>query len=117
MSGTLRVTRYASQETRMAPHWVWLAFITITGANVGSFLNVVVYRLPAGLSLVTPPSRCPHCEHQLSMWRMENVPIFGWLWLRGKCRKCKAPISIQYPLVELLTAILFGGSYILFFMV
>jgi leader peptidase (prepilin peptidase)/N-methyltransferase len=101
----------------MTPHWVWLTFITILGANVGSFLNVVVYRLPAGISLVTPPSRCPHCEHQLSMWRMENVPVLGWLWLAGKCRKCKAPISIQYPLVELLTAILFGGSYILFYMV
>lgn len=101
----------------MAPHWVWLTFITIIGANVGSFLNVVVYRLPEGISLVTPPSRCPHCEHQLSMWRMENVPILGWLWLRGKCRKCKAPISIQYPLVELLTAVLFGGSYVLFYMV
>lgn len=101
----------------MIPDWVWLTFITILGANVGSFLNVVVYRLPAGISLVTPPSRCPHCEHQLSMWRMENVPVLGWLWLRGKCRKCKAPISIQYPLVELLTAILFGGTYALFYMV
>lgn len=101
----------------MTPHWVWLTFITILGANVGSFLNVVVYRLPAGISLVTPPSRCPHCEHLLSMWRLENVPVLGWLWLAGKCRKCKAPISIQYPLVELLTAILFGGSYILFYMV
>eukprot|EP00752_Nemacystus_decipiens_P016063 g14359.t1 len=70
-----------------------------------------------GISLVTPPSRCPKCEHQLSMWRMENVPVLGWLWLRGKCRKCKAPISIQYPLVELLTAVLFGGSYMLFYMV
>lgn len=101
----------------MAPHWVWLTFITILGANVGSFLNVVVYRLPAGISLVTPPSRCPHCEHQLSMWRLENVPVLGWLWLAGKCRKCKAPISIQYPLVELLTAVLFGGCYYLFYMV
>lgn len=101
----------------MTPHWVWLTFITIIGANVGSFLNVVVYRLPAGISLVTPPSRCPHCEHQLSMWRLENVPVLGWLWLAGKCRKCSAPISIQYPLVELLTAVLFGGSYILFYMV
>jgi leader peptidase (prepilin peptidase)/N-methyltransferase len=100
----------------MTPHWVWLTFITILGANVGSFLNVVVYRLPAGISLVTPPSRCPHCEHQLSMWRLENVPILGWLWLRGKCRKCKATISVQYPLVELLTAVLFGGSYFLFYM-
>lgn len=101
----------------MTSHWVWLTFITILGANVGSFLNVVIYRLPAGISLVTPPSRCPHCAHQLSMWRMENVPVLGWLWLRGKCRKCKAPISIQYPLVELLTALLFGGSYALFYMV
>jgi len=101
----------------MTPHWVWLTFITILGANVGSFLNVVIYRLPAGISLVNPPSRCPHCEHQLSMWRMENVPILGWIWLGGKCRKCKAPISIQYPLVELLTAALFAGSYILFYMV
>ncbi|MGB0768856.1 MAG: prepilin peptidase, partial [Phycisphaeraceae bacterium] len=68
----------------MTPHWVWLTFITILGANVGSFLNVVIYRLPEGISLVTPPSRCPHCEHRLSMWRLENVPILGWLWLRGK---------------------------------
>lgn len=101
----------------MTPDWVWLIFITILGANVGSFLNVVVYRLPAGISLVHPPSRCPHCGHQLSMWKMENVPVLGWLWLRGKCRKCSAPISIQYPLVEGFTAILFGGSYALFYMV
>lgn len=101
----------------MVSHWVWLTFITLIGANVGSFLNVVVYRLPEGISLVTPPSRCPHCKHELSMWRLENMPVIGWLWLRGKCRKCKAPISIQYPLVELFTAVLFGGSYILFYMV
>ena len=101
----------------MVSHWVWLTFITILGANVGSFLNVVVYRLPEGISLITPPSSCPQCGHRLSMWKMENVPILGWLWLRGRCRKCKAPISIQYPLVELLTAVLFGGSYILFYMV
>ncbi|MEM9345190.1 MAG: prepilin peptidase [Planctomycetota bacterium] len=101
----------------MTPDWVWLIFITIVGANVGSFLNVVIYRLPEGVSLVTPPSSCPQCGHRLSMWKMENVPILGWLWLRGKCRKCKSPISVQYPLVELLTAILFAGSYFLFYMV
>lgn len=99
----------------MTPPWVFLTFITMAGACVGSFLNVVIYRLPAGLSVVSPPSRCPHCEHKLASY--ENVPIFGWLWLRGKCRKCKAPISIQYPLIEALTAGLFGGSYLLFYQV
>ena len=99
----------------MTPHWVWLTFITMFGACVGSFLNVVIYRLPAGLSLVTPPSRCPHCEHRLASY--ENLPILGWLWLRGRCRKCKAPISIQYPLVELLTAGMFTGTYVLFYLV
>jgi len=98
----------------MTPNWVWLTFITIAGACVGSFLNVVVYRLPEGLSLVTPPSRCPKCENRLAFY--DNVPVLGWLWLRGKCRKCKAPISVQYPLVELLTAGLFGLSFILFYM-
>lgn len=96
------------------PDWVWLIFISAFGACVGSFLNVVIYRLPAGLSLVHPPSRCPYCESKLAAY--DNVPILGWLWLRGKCRKCKAPISIQYPLVEAATAILFGGMFALFYM-
>ena len=98
----------------MIPHWVWLTFITMFGACVGSFLNVVVYRLPAGLSVVSPPSRCPNCENKLAAY--DNVPVFGWLWLRGKCRYCKLPISVQYPLVEALTALLFGGSYFVFYM-
>ncbi|ACK73021.1 peptidase A24A domain protein [Gloeothece citriformis PCC 7424] len=75
------------------------------GASIGSFLNVVIYRVPAGLSLIHPPSRCPKCSHQLGS--RENVPIFGWLWLKGHCRWCKAPISIRYPLVETATALLF----------
>jgi leader peptidase (prepilin peptidase)/N-methyltransferase len=99
----------------MTPNWVFLVFITMFGACVGSFLNVVIYRLPAGLSLVTPPSRCPHCEHKLATY--ENVPVLGWLWLRGKCRKCKAPISIQYPLIEALTAAIFAGCFVLFYLV
>jgi len=98
----------------MLLHWVLLTFITMIGACVGSFLNVVVYRLPAGLSLVSPPSRCPHCQKRLAAY--DNVPVFGWLWLAGKCRQCKSPISIQYPLIEALTAILFGGCYALFYM-
>lgn len=75
------------------------------GASIGSFLNVVVYRLPAGLSLISPPSRCPHCLHKLG--KTENIPVLGWLRLRGRCRWCKAPISPRYPLVEAATAILF----------
>ncbi len=79
------------------------------GAAIGSFLNVVVYRVPAGLSVLWPPSRCPKCFHQLGMG--ENIPILGWILLRGKCRHCKTPISIRYPLVEAATAIIFVIVY------
>ncbi|MBD2021738.1 prepilin peptidase [Leptolyngbya sp. FACHB-36] len=75
------------------------------GASVGSFLNVVVYRVPAGLSLLYPPSRCPHCLTRLR--RRENVPVLGWLRLKGRCAHCKSPISVRYPLVEAATGILF----------
>lgn len=75
------------------------------GASVGSFLNVVVYRLPAGLSLVYPPSRCPQCLHRLG--KSENVPVLGWLWLKGRCRHCQHPISARYPIVEGVTGLLF----------
>ncbi|XAM01732.1 A24 family peptidase [Phycisphaeraceae bacterium D3-23] len=84
------------------------------GGCVGSFLNVVIYRLPAGMSVVSPPSRCPSCEQKLAWY--DNVPVLGWLWLRGKCRTCKNPISIQYPIVEALVALMFGGTYVLLFM-
>lgn len=80
-------------------------FAVLLGASAGSFLNVVAYRLPAGLSLVSPPSRCPRCLHRLGP--TENVPVLGWLWLRGRCRHCRAPISPRYPLVEAGTALLF----------
>jgi leader peptidase (prepilin peptidase) / N-methyltransferase len=79
------------------------------GAAIGSFLNVVVYRVPAGLSILWPPSRCPKCFHQLGMG--ENIPILGWLLLRGKCRHCRTPISPRYPLVEAITAIIFVLVY------
>jgi leader peptidase (prepilin peptidase)/N-methyltransferase len=77
----------------------------VFGACIGSFLNVVIYRLPLGQSIVSPPSRCPKCGYQLR-WH-DNLPIFGWVLLGGRCRKCKNPISIQYPIVELVTALLF----------
>jgi len=75
------------------------------GGSIGSFINVVVYRLPAGLSILWPPSRCPHCLHQLG--KRENVPVLGWLWLRGRCRHCRGKISWRYPLVEAAAGMLF----------
>ncbi|HEU5220019.1 MAG TPA: prepilin peptidase, partial [Gemmatimonadales bacterium] len=70
----------------------------IFGAVIGSFLNVCIVRLPAQQSVVTPPSRCPRCGRPVG-WR-DNIPVFSWLLLRGKCRGCREPISILYPLVE-----------------
>ncbi|MEB3339757.1 prepilin peptidase [Okeania sp.] len=79
--------------------------ILALGASIGSFLNVVIYRIPTGLSIFWPPSRCPKCYSRLKP--TENVPIFGWLSLGGRCGHCRNPISIRYPVVELITALLF----------
>jgi leader peptidase (prepilin peptidase)/N-methyltransferase len=73
----------------------------VLGAAVGSFLNVVAYRLPRGLSLVRPRSHCPACETPIRPY--DNVPVLSWLLLRGRCRSCRAPISPRYPLVEAVT--------------
>jgi leader peptidase (prepilin peptidase)/N-methyltransferase len=91
----------------------WLILFTVWGACIGSFLNVVIHRLPQGLSIVTPPSSCPQCGHRLAWF--DNVPILGWIWLGGRCRYCKNPISIQYPIIEALTAVLFAGLFVLFY--
>ena len=81
-------------------------FAFVLGAVVGSFLNVVIYRLPAGMSVNEPKrSFCPHCKNQIP-WQ-QNMPLFSWLLLRGKCAKCGAPIAFRYFAVELLTALLF----------
>jgi len=76
----------------------------IFGAIVGSFLNVVAYRLPRKESLLHPPSRCPECGTPIKPY--DNVPVLGWLWLRGKCRACGAKISPRYPIIEALTGLL-----------
>lgn len=84
-----------------------LVFVFLMGLCVGSFLNVVVYRLPLGKSLIHPPSTCPNCNTRLAWY--DNVPVLGWLMLGGKCRTCKNPISKRYPLVESATGLLFLG--------
>ncbi len=84
----------------------------VLGASVGSFLNVVAYRLPAGQSLLSPPSRCPKCRTRLRWF--ENLPVFGWLWLRGRCAHCGQAIARRYPLVEAGTALLFLAASLSF---
>ena len=82
------------------------ALAALLGLLVGSFLNVVIYRVPRGESVVHPRSRCPGCGYELAWY--DNVPVLSWLLLRGRCRRCRAPISARYPLVEALTAVVFG---------
>ena len=88
---------------------VFAATIFICGLACGSFLNVCVYRLPLGLSVVTPRSSCPHCKLPIAIY--DNIPILSWLILRGRCRNCQAKISPRYLFVELLTAVLFVACY------
>jgi leader peptidase (prepilin peptidase)/N-methyltransferase len=86
--------------------WLLGVWLFALGGAVGSFLNVVIYRLPLGMSLVRPGSHCPACKRPIRWFH--NVPIFGWLILRGRCRDCRAKISARYPIVEVLTAGLFA---------
>jgi len=76
------------------------------GLLIGSFLNVVIYRVPLKRSIVQPPSACPNCGHRLAWY--ENIPVFSWFALRAKCRSCGEPISMRYPLVELATGLFFA---------
>ena len=108
--------------------WLYLSLIFLFSLMIGSFLNVVIHRLPIMLerewqaeyrsyfapdeeataperyNLMVPRSACPHCGHAITA--LENIPLLSWLWLKGRCRDCQAPISARYPLVELLTALL-----------
>jgi leader peptidase (prepilin peptidase)/N-methyltransferase len=87
-------------------------FVFLIGSSFGSFLNVCISRWPVGLSVVKPRSRCPKCGHQIKA--SENIPIVGWLMLRGRCSGCGDRISIQYPIVELLVGLLWLGAYLQF---
>jgi len=84
-------------------------FVFLFGIVIGSFLNVCITRIPEDVSIVSPGSRCPRCLAPIKPY--DNVPVFAWLWLRGKCRNCGLPISPMYPLVELATGLLFVGCF------
>jgi leader peptidase (prepilin peptidase)/N-methyltransferase len=94
-------------------HWLWYIPAFLIGACIGSFLNVVIYRVPLGMSVNEPKrSFCPLCKNPIPMWL--NFPMVSWLWLRGKCKECHAPIAFRYFGVELLTALLFTAVWWLF---
>ncbi|MFA6319110.1 MAG: prepilin peptidase [Elusimicrobiota bacterium] len=86
------------------------ALVVIAGLCLGSFLNVVIHRLPKGRSVVHPGSRCPQCRHAIAFY--DNIPVLSWVLLGGRCRSCKARISGRYPLVEVLTAALTWGLWV-----
>ena len=92
-----------------------LLFFAAVGACVGSLTNVLAYRMPRGLNVVLPASRCPSCQTKLT-WR-ENIPIFGWIFLRGRCRFCDVRVSAEYPIVETIVAGLFALFFALWYLV
>ncbi len=94
------------------PFHFWSAVVFWFGTMVGSFLNVCIYRMPRGESVVSPPSHCPHCNYSIP-WYL-NMPLATWLYLRGKCANCQAPISFRYFLVELLTGLMFLAAWLAF---
>jgi leader peptidase (prepilin peptidase)/N-methyltransferase len=88
-------------------------FAFLFGLLIGSFLNVCIYRMPRDISVFNPPrSHCPNCDHQIRWY--DNIPVMSFMLLRGKCRDCKAPISLRYPLVEILTGAVFCGCVLAF---
>lgn len=105
----------SSEIQQLTETWYYtqLVFVFLFSASVGSFLNVVILRLPVkGASIVSPPSHCPKCDYKLKWY--DNIPMWSYVLLGGKCRKCKLPISIQYPLIELLTAALGVACFLKF---
>lgn len=98
----------ATSALSALPGGYWIGAAACLGALVGSFLNVVIYRVPRGESLIHPGSRCPACDTPIRPWN--NVPVLAWLWIRGRCRDCQARISARYPLIEAATALLFAAA-------
>jgi len=98
------LVRKESANTHIMSYSIMKIFTFLFGLAIGSFLNVCIYRLPLKQSIVTPPSGCPGCGGKIRFY--DNIPILSYIILRGKCRDCREPISIRYPLVELLTGLL-----------
>lgn len=96
----------------VAPSLLINIFVFLFGLIIGSFLNVCIVRIPERKSIVTPPSACPRCDTPIRPY--DNIPLASWLLLRGRCRACKTRIPAMYPIVELLTALMFWGCYRLF---
>src|SRR5512137_2536834 len=105
----------ATLDTRnwaAVPYHFWSVVFFVFGSMVGSFLNVCIHRMPLGESVVSPPSHCPHCRYSIP-WYL-NIPLVTWVYLRGRCRNCGAPITVRYFLVELLTAVVFLFRWLAF---
>jgi leader peptidase (prepilin peptidase)/N-methyltransferase len=96
---------FNAHNWELVPFHFWSLCFFAFGCIVGSFLNVCIYRMPLGLSVVTPPSHCPHCKYSIPFYL--NIPLVTWLWLGGKCKNCGAPISPRYFIVEFLTGAAF----------
>ena len=104
--------RFVTQdELTGLPVWLLTAFVASLGAIIGSFLNVVIHRVPREESIAFPASHCPSCGTAIRPY--DNIPVVSWAVLRGRCRSCRAPISARYPGVELLTGALFALTYLL----
>jgi leader peptidase (prepilin peptidase)/N-methyltransferase len=94
------------------PFHFWTVYVGLVGAFIGSFLNVCIHRMPLDQSIVRPPSHCPHCKYRIPL--LLNIPVVTWLWLRGRCANCRAPISPRYLGVEILTSIAFVAAWLKF---
>src|SRR5215213_10642876 len=101
---------FESDTWAKVPFHLWSGVFFWFGCMVGSFLNVCIYRMPIGKSVISPPSHCPHCGYSIPFYL--NIPLVTWLMLRGRCANCREPISIRYFLVELLTGLMFVGCWI-----
>ena len=110
--GAIKFINHCPRSVMFPPSIFIAAMSFVFGACIGSFLNVVICRMPEGESIVSPPSHCPACNHTIP-WYF-NLPIISFLLLKGKCGFCKAPISIRYPLVELITGLLALGLFLKF---
>lgn len=107
---TALASPFNAQTWASLPFHFWSVVLFALGCMVGSFLNVCIHRMPRGMSVVKPPSHCPHCGYSIP-WHL-NLPLFTWLMLRGRCAHCRAPISSRYFFVELLTGLAFLAAWV-----